>query len=242
MNQPAFMAYRNIWKIIDWVFPPVCVGCGITGELLCNECKKTIHYLDHGLCPVCGYPRFTSKICKGCGHHVAHYSMIRSVAEYAGCIKNAIHQLKYQNNLGLGQLFAPMMADLVIQNRWQIDVILPVPLSKSRYSNRGYNQAGILAYPIALLLNVKYDDKVIIRKKETSTQVELNAHERQINIQDAFLVPGKQLAGKNILLVDDVITTGATINDCARAIKSSGAKEVYGISVGRVIVNDNIHT
>lgn len=238
MKQPALMAYQIFWNMVDWIYPPVCMGCGVLGESICDVCKNNIRYLTSGLCPICGYPRNNESDCKGCGNHQPNYTQLRSLAVYEGCIKESIHQLKYQNNIGVGHLFIDELVSLILANQWQIDFVIPVPLSARRQKERGYNQSGMLAYPVALKLNLQYDDKVLIRQRETSTQVELDARQRQTNLQNAFITLNNKFKDKNILIMDDVITTGATINDCARAVRISGAKEVFGISLGRAVIGD----
>lgn len=236
MKLPAYLVYRWLWQLLDWIYPPSCVGCKQSGTLFCSECLDSIQYLNNGLCPTCGYPRFNARVCLGCSHHSPNYNQIRSVAAYTGSIREGLHQLKYQNHLGLGIEFASMLNQLVVKQNWQIDLIVPVPLSKNRRKERGYNQSALIALPLSLQLECKMDDKLITRTKETQTQVELDKHQRQKNLENAFHVPTNRCIDKNILVVDDVITTGATINDCARALKSAGAKEVYAVSIGRVVL------
>jgi competence protein ComFC len=237
MKLPAYSVYRWLWQMVDWIYPPSCYGCNQAGDLLCSDCSQSIQYLQNGLCSRCGYPRMNRRICAGCSNHSPYYTQIRSVAAYTGCIKEGVHQLKYQNNLGLGIHFANYIYQLIKQQNWQIDLVIPVPLSPNRRKERGYNQTTMIAFPLSLQLGCKMDDKLIKRVKETQTQIELDAHQRQINLQNAFQARSTRGTGKNILVVDDVITTGATINDCARALKSAGAKEVYAVSIGRVVLN-----
>jgi competence protein ComFC len=238
MDRPALLAYKAFWSIVDWVYPPVCAGCGHPGEIWCQECLNSTHYLIEKLCPICGYPKNGADRCLGCCHYSANFTEVRSLAAYTGGVKNAIHRLKYQNDLGVGSIFADMLKKLVLINGWKIDIVVPIPLSKQRKKERGYNQARILALPIALKLGIPLDDNSIIRTRETSSQVSLDAIERQKNIHNAFSAQGNKLRGKNILIVDDVITTGSTINDCARAGKIAGVKEVFGVSLGRAILNE----
>lgn len=236
MKLPAYSAYHWLWQAVDWIYPPSCCGCNQPGTLFCSSCLESITFLDKGLCSLCGYPRDGARRCAGCFHLQPQFTKIRCLAHYDGSIKDAVHQLKYQNNLGLGIELARLLHELCIQQNWPIDLITPVPLSKQRQKERGYNQAAMIAYPLALQLGIPFDDKNLKRIRETSSQVELDVHQRQQNLLNAFDIPTNRFSGKNVLLVDDVITTGATINDCARALKKSGAKEVYAVSVGRVVL------
>jgi ComF family protein len=140
--------------------------------------------------------------------------------------------------LDVGIIFGEELAKVVNDNRWPVDVIVPIPLGKLHKQERGYNQAGVLARSTALQLNLPMDDKSIRRKRETFTQVKLSNEERRKNLVDAFEVTGHRLDGKRVLIVDDVITTGTTINSCAGAVISSGAKEVYALSLGRSIITN----
>jgi ComF family protein len=116
---------------------------------------------------------------------------------------------------------------------WEIDVVFPVPLSRRRLRERGYNQAALFALPLALGLNVPYRPKALRRVRHTRSQVDLSWGERRENVSGAFAASSDDVSGKTILLVDDVITTGATLNACASALLSAGARAVYAFSVAR---------
>lgn len=236
--QPALWLYRLFWQVTDWVFPPECMGCGEPGFLLCAACESQIQYLERDLCSLCGYPRGGSRVCPGCGHLSPHFTEIRSLAVYSGCIRTAVQRLKYQNDLSIGALFTDALCGIVQSNSWKVDLIIPVPLSQERYASRGYNQAAVLARPMALQLDCAFDPKSLTRNRNTTSQVELDAETRRKNLEGVFSAGGHALEGKNILIVDDVITTGSTINECAKAVEEAGAKEVYGVSLGRSVMGD----
>ena len=238
MDRPALLAYNTFWQVVDWVFPPECVGCGRLGEVLCADCFKSLPLITTGICPACGYPRGNSKTCRGCDPLRPHFTQLRSAAVYDGAVAKAITRLKYKSDLGIGYAFSSILVDLVRRSGWHLDTIIPMPLSAARLKSRGYNQAGILARPLALQLNLPMDDKSIKKIRDTATQVQLGASDRQRNLSGAFLATGRSLTGKHVLLVDDVITTGATINECAAAALAAGAKEVYGVSLGRSVLSN----
>ncbi|GAB4527373.1 MAG: hypothetical protein Fur0018_13000 [Anaerolineales bacterium] len=128
---------------------------------------------------------------------------------------------------------AEMVAFYRTYVQWDIDMILPVPLSAKRFRERGYNQAALFALPLALALEVQYRPQVIRRVRHTASQVNLSWRERQTNVAGAFTAESHQVAGRKVMLIDDVITTGATIFACASALMDAGAQAVYALSVAR---------
>jgi ComF family protein len=122
---------------------------------------------------------------------------------------------------------------------WSLDVVTSVPLGLARFQERGYNQASLLARPIALFLKLPFSPRLLRRSRETRTQVGLTISERQENMADAFQADSKLSTGKNILVVDDVATSGATVNECAKALLDGGASQVYGFSLARAIFTPN---
>jgi ComF family protein len=117
---------------------------------------------------------------------------------------------------------------------WPIDTMIPIPLGRQRYKQRGYNQVGMIALPLALALSLDYFPRGLSRQKETHSQVGLTRDERRQNVQNAFLAD-RRVAGKVILIMDDVSTTGATLSAAADALFSAGAKDVYGLAVARAL-------
>ena len=126
---------------------------------------------------------------------------------------------------------ASWLFDLWSQVRWQPTIIIPVPLGKKRQRSRGYNQASLIAEGLSGYLNLIVREDVLIRTRETKSQVGLDPIARQQNVLDAFSVINEAILGSKVLLVDDLVTTGATFSACARALHNAGAKHVYGIAV-----------
>jgi ComF family protein len=144
--------------------------------------------------------------------------------------------LKYERDIGLAEVLATPMAKLVSDLSWPVDLVTSVPLSPARIRQRGYNQASMLALPVALSLAKPFHPNLIKRSRETASQVGLSAVERKQNVSGAFAA--KSTVGKVILVVDDVITTGSTMNACAQALRSAGATAVYGLSFARAVFSD----
>jgi competence protein ComFC len=236
-SNPKYLANKSFWKAMDWIFPPVCAGCGINNAVLCGQCLTKTKILQSNLCSICGIPLHPYvDICKSCYERNPPYSSMRGWAEFDGPVRESIHSLKYKSNIGLGNFFSRYLIDVVLQNQWNIDLVVPIPLSKSHLKQRGYNQAAIISLPLALGLNIPHSTRAAYKIRETKSQAMLSANERYLNVEDAFLGNPAKLKGRRVLVVDDVITTGATMENCAKAILSSGAKEVFCLSVGRAIV------
>jgi ComF family protein len=236
----AYRAYQLIWEILDWLYPPNCGGCGKPGARWCKECLQKTTEIEPPICPICGDINNSIKEpCQRCQVTTPLYISLRSHTVYNGPIQEGIQRLKYRRDIGLGEALArPMIASLQKLN-WPLDIITSVPLGLVRFEERGYNQATLLARPIALSLKVPFHTRALTRTRETRTQVGLTVTERQENMADAFRANSKLVYGKNILVVDDVATTGATLNACAKALLVAGASKVYGFSLARAVHTPN---
>ncbi|KUK70938.1 MAG: Putative phosphoribosyltransferase [Anaerolineae bacterium 49_20] len=228
-------AYWFFWNGVDWLFPPECIGCGKEGAIICPECLHGMMRAELNSCIYCGVKLPKRGVCTRCGHipHAIHE--LRYVAAYQGVMRTAIQRLKYERDLGVGLELAKMLAQIVQVTDWQIDLIMPVPLSEKRQAQRGYNQAALLAYPLSLQLHLPENTKGLVRVHETRSQVNLNFQERQENVQGAFCADPSIVKDKTILLVDDVFTTGATINAAAAALRESGSKRVYALTAAKAL-------
>jgi competence protein ComFC len=235
MGKGYSIVYRYFWDGLDWIFPPDCGGCGKPGQRWCSVCDAKAQVLTGTLCSFCGQPSSDGSTCSSCVVDTPIYTTIRGVYIYKDEIREALHSLKYKNNLGISSIFAERCANYLVGQKWAIDLVVPVPLGKERKKERGFNQAAMIAYPLALFCGLSYSSKALIRSKETVTQIELSAEKRRQNVKGAFCASTNGVAEKNILVVDDIITTGSTMNECAIALKLAGAKAVYGISVARAI-------
>jgi ComF family protein len=134
----------------------------------------------------------------------------------------------------MGDSLASQMLSFVKDLNWPIDMIVPIPLGKKRRKERGYNQVGMIAMPLAMALNVEYAPNELMRRKETRTQVGLTKTERKENVQDAFQA-GAGVMKKTVLIMDDVSTTGSTLSSSAKTLYASGAKDVYALTVARAL-------
>ena len=167
-----------------------------------------------------------------------YFSCARAVVSYETIILNAIHQFKYGNNISVGSMLASFMADFSFPGVGFIgySLIIPVPLHIKRLRQRGFNQSLILAQSLAKKWQIPVNFSLLKRHKFTLTQTGLNKDERKQNIKGAFEVNNKKIiSGKNIILVDDVYTTGATINECAKTLIKAGAQKVTVLTLARVL-------
>ena len=203
------------------------------GVRWCENCQQETRRVEPPVCEICGQIIQTNSVCKRCHTLAPRYKAVRSWAQFEGPIRAAIHDLKYQRNIGLGESLAQHLVSLFQQYNWAIDLVAPVPLGKERYRQRGYNQAALLAQPFAHKVKLPYDPRILRRIKETQSQVYLSFTQRQLNVKDAFLAIQHGIQGKQILIIDDVMTSGSTINACADALMKVGTKAVFGLTVAR---------
>jgi competence protein ComFC len=231
----AYRAYQLIWEALDWLYPPVCGGCGAPGARWCMVCaQKTLEILPP-ICPICGNPNSNNLECERCRITPPLFTSLQSYTIFTGPIREAIHKLKYQHQITLGEALSRLMIVKLEKLNWSLDLITSVPLGLVRFRERGYNQANLLARPIALFLKVPFTSRILSRIRETRSQVGLNVLERNENMADAFQSTSKLVQGKSILVVDDVATSGATLNACSKALLDNGASKVYGFSLARAV-------
>lgn len=220
---------------LDLLFPPHCVGCRRLGSWYCADCLRGVAFVEPPLCVRCGNPTASEGLCARCRISPLQIDSIRSVAYSEGVLREAIHKLKYEACVVLAE---PLNDLMVIYWEKQVeltppDVVVPVALHSSRLCERGYNQAGILARGLADHMGVELDDWSLVRQRATVPQVELDVHQRQENVRDAFCCAGENLVGKRTLLIDDVCTTGATLEACAVALYDGGATTVSALTLAR---------
>ena len=188
------------------------------------------------LCPHCGKPQPSGILCPGCVSGQAEIDGIRSPFRFDGAIRQAIHQLKYKNLRAIAVLLASLLHDYLVTNPVPGEVLVPVPLHQKRLRERGYNQSRLLAQELGKLINLPVADDCLIRQKHTSPQTRApTVDERRSNVVDAFACRSHRLKDKQVLLIDDVATSGATLDACAAALKPAGAVSVWGLVLAREI-------
>jgi len=157
---------------------------------------------------------------------------VRALAYFEGEMREAIHAFKYNGRVELAPTFGAMLKDYLIVHPLPGEVIIPVPLHLDRERARGYNQAHLIANELGKQLNLPVLGSALRRARATQPQFELNAPERRANVRDAFIAD-EQVAGTRVLLVDDVCTTGATMDECSNALRTMGAQSIWGLALAR---------
>ena len=246
------IAERFDW-LVDWLYPPRCRACaaqfcGRDVEYLCALCRDKIRLVGHPLCTICGRPfpdaSGDDHACGVCLGRPPHFVRARAWACYPReeaeqhPLRQAVQKFKYGRKVSLGKPLGRLMARGCREflKDCDADLIVPVPLHSKRLRWRGFNQALLLARHLSEAYGVAVDPFVLRRIKETPAQTQLNEEERRRNVRGAFaLERGRSLEGRKILLVDDVYTSGATVNECSRTLKRGGAEEVFVVTLARAI-------
>lgn len=237
-------AAESTVAVLDLVFPRHCAGCGQTVDRprgqICWECFRTIELREAGLCQLCGLKieghiahEFT---CSACREHAPDFDTARSAGRFGGVLRELLHQFKYGRATWLCQDLADLLHGCVLAHYAadEVDLVVPVPLHKQKQRDRGYNQAAVLAAALAPRLQRPYAGDVLVRTRATPTQTRLHADQRQCNVRNAFAARAPEwVRGRTVLLVDDVMTTGATLSEAAATLKRAGAWRVWAATVAR---------
>jgi competence protein ComFC len=238
--------------LVNLIFPG---GCRICDKLLpdarrvpiCEECLSSFERLPSIVCEVCARPLpglirkdGEQQLCSACRDKTYAFDCARSYAVYEGPLVQAILLLKFEQIEPLGKWFAERLAELAISEGQTLaaDVVVPVPLHRDRERERGYNQAVLISKPLAKRLKLPHKAVLLVRTRARPDKRILSLEERWESVRGAFATrPGSQVDNLRVLLVDDVLTTGATLDACARALREAGAKSVIGLTVARAVRN-----
>ena len=233
-------------KLIQFFFPERCVGCGeLLKEdtpLFCNNCFLTLKAINPPFCYKCGYPFpgyvKVSHLCGECIKEKRYFDFARSCFSYEGLIREAIQKFKFNGKVFIGLKFADIMfsrTSYFFEKRdW--DLIIPVPVHINKLRKREFNQAQVLASKIAFYLGIPYLRYLLIKKINNPSQFSLKREDRIKNVKGVFdIVHPKKIKEKKLLLIDDVMTTGATVNECAKILKRYGAKRVDVFTIARTL-------
>jgi len=235
--------YLKRWKALltdalNLVIPSACLVCGARideqSQVICEICEAKIALISSGVCPVCG-SEIKDWPCEICLEEAFAFDSARSLFRFNGTIKDLIHALKYNGYESPAGYFALPMAELIESEPalQEHDYICAVPLHRVRKRERGYNQSELIARSVAYLADLPYETPVS-RKVNTLSQTLLSKARRVKNLSGAFKVKNPNLvSGKKIILVDDVFTTGSTLNEIAKLLRSAGAKQITAITVAR---------
>lgn len=232
-------AYLNTF--LDLFFPKTCSGCGkiiSSDELFCPDCDKALVFIKPPLCPICGTPLKSgeSHVCGQCLKEPPFFKAGRSCAIYDGPLSNAITYFKYQGVTALAKPLSMIMISTLSSfiKTASVDLILPVPLHIKSLRQRGFNQSLLLANKLGKNLKLPVKGLVLKKVKHTLPQVGLSQAERRKNVRGSFkVISPEDVKDKNILLVDDVFTTGTTVNECSKVLIKAGARGVFIVTLAR---------
>lgn len=214
--------FINIDSALNFLFPPVCGICGNYNKTyLCKDCKKKITAVEED-----NYNIYKD------GNIKEHFWMFK----YEGIIRSKLIDYKFNDKSYLFRMFCEMIynSEKSMQYLAQMDYIIPVPIHKKRYLERGYNQCSLIAKKVCNKLNVQLLDGILVKSKNIIPQSTLNKNERKLNIRGSYSVKEYfDLSGKKVAIFDDIYTTGSTINECSNVIKSLGCKNIYAFTIAK---------
>ena len=229
---------------MNFIYPPVCPVCGDLVDvhgMLCGKCWTRFNWISNPKCFKCGYPfpadldLGPKPLCPHCASGECDLDFIRSACVYDDVSKNIMLPFKHASQLKYQSLMSKAMINCLADLDFDVDVVLPVPLAYKRLFKRGYNQATLLARPIAKHFNAVLDVDSLSRKYRQDMGHK-SSKQRRENVHGVFTVKNKDnIRGKKILIVDDVMTSGATFYELNRVLRKAGATAVYGVSFCRVV-------
>ncbi len=216
---------------LNWLYPPRCIFCAtrLAAHWWCEACARDLPRIA-SRCVRCGTPLSSDRICGQCQIQPPHFDLTIAPLEYDPPLTRLIHQFKYRAQLALTDPLAELFLDAARLTHPLPQALIPVPLHPARLRRRGYNQALELARAISKRIDVPAETEVVIRKNATASQTDLPLAQRHGNVRGVFSAR-KPLSYKRITLVDDVMTSGATVNELARVLRAAGAEwiEVWAI-------------
>ncbi len=245
MDRLLGAAKAMVTAAANLVLPPLCLSCSAivaTPGTLCQSCWQRVSFLGPPACAACGLPfeidPGPSSICGACATHPLPFRRARAVFRYDDASKSLILRFKHADRLEGAPAFARWMARAGSELLADCPLLAPVPLHRWRLFHRRYNQAAILALALGKLTHLPVDPDLLVRRRATPPMGQMGRRERQTNVKGAFaLRDGKTagIAGRTVLLIDDVLTTGATVGACAQALVKAGAAQVDVLTLGRVV-------
>ena len=233
------MGIKDFFKRNCFNLKWTCNVCGkenFNGDFFCDDCKNHLPINNGSICNHCGRKtEFPVAYCDTCKNHLTSLDGCRSAFIYDSPISEMIKSMKYFGKRYLAEVFAPYIANEYVNSGYKVDYLAYVPMLKMAELKRGYNQSKCLSKEVSKLIGVEILDKAVIKKKKSKRQAKLTKKDRFSNLEGTFKVDRrKEIAGKNILIIDDVTTTGATAETIAKLLKKAKAKGVYLITVASV--------
>ncbi len=240
----AVGSIRAVWSgFLDFVFPPTCSLCGTSNDsVICTNCASNLKSLDRGYCPSC--KKVILEHMHGCPECADNrpVNFIRPLAHFDNAHRQLIHLLKYSGIVDIANFFGERMGKMILSESHfeKYDLILSVPLHKRRHRERTYNQAELLAIATSETCMIQMRNDVICRIKNTESQAKLSAKERKDNVAGAFAVlRADVVCGRSVIIIDDVVTTGATTSEIATELRKAGAKNICVVCVAHPSIGDS---
>ncbi|MEK6746240.1 MAG: ComF family protein [Pseudomonadota bacterium] len=231
--------------ILNLLFPPQCLNCECrvpTHGTLCIPCWQQIHFITEPMCHACGLPFDydigDGALCGACMHKHPDYNHARAVFRYDEHSRKLITRFKYSDHTQLAKIYGTWLMGTGGKLLEQSDMIIPVPLHYFRFLHRRFNQSALLAHTLSKKSSVKCLPNALIRTRKTTPQTGLTRKQRETNVKGAFTINKRSvrvIKGKNILLIDDVFTTGSTIEQCTKVLLKAGAAQVNVLTLARAI-------
>jgi ComF family protein len=233
------MFYKAVNTCLNFLYPPACVSCKeitLEDSLLCHSCWQKFKFISPPFCNACGFPFAfeieNNALCGKCIKSPPRYNQARYLFKYDESSKKLIHALKYNDQTYLARIFAKLLFNSYKQDILKYDVIAPVPMHWLKRMFRMYNQAMLLAQEISSISGLPVINDNLQKVRWTKAQSSLDKNARLSNLQGSFKVKNPDFfKGKKVILVDDVLTTGATVKECAKLLKKSGASQIMVLTI-----------
>lgn len=235
-------------SLLQWILPSQCHCCetlleeGQTG--ICPTCLSKMRWIEPPFCTRCGVPFLSREgenhLCGGCLTRKRYFTMARAIGTYEGSLREILHRWKYEEKTYLTSFFGEKLEEGFYRywSRRSFDLMIPVPLHSKRLKERGFNQALLLVKELNRRTQMPYAKRILQKRIPTLPQVLLNGEARETGVRGSFHIQGaEEVRGKRILLVDDVYTTGATVNECSRVLLKAGAQQVDVLTLAHAILH-----
>jgi ComF family protein len=235
--KPTIAATKALMRpLVDFILPHLCPGCQTSMHTpgFCPACWIALDFIAPPYCPLCGNPSALSgeTLCRSCHMDIPLFNSHRALWVYGTLSRRIIFGLKHGRQRYLANLIAPWLVPMALSH--QVDFLVPVPLHRHRLAKRGFNQAALLASAIGRLTGIPVALEGLVRPYKTPPQGRFSAQQRKENVLGVF-ASSRHWDGKNILLIDDVFTTGATLNACCSALRDANAHHVHALTLAKVI-------
>ena len=225
---------------VELLYPKRCLACdkvllNIEKERgICQACVKQVKLVGPDYCLKCGTPTYNNEeLCHNCKNTTRYFEQNKAIFQYTGQMKDTMYRFKYFNRRCYAKAFADHAVK--IYGPWlkeqKIDAIVPVPMYKPKERRRGYNQAAVFARALSKKINIPVDESIVIRQSDTTAMKQLNHLKRKKNLLKAFTTPKNIVQFRKVLVVDDIYTTGTTLDEVSKALKDGGITEVYGMCI-----------